>query len=185
MLKLLAVFAACSAALFGQAQAVNLVQGPPPQAWVSLFYYNGSNQITYICTAPSAGGPVTTYSVGGSPAVTNIVVSGGTGTITFGATAQLWVGQKITTAGSATTALNGVYPLLTVSGSTATITTSAADATYTDMTISTAQPRLDQLLWSIQIFTYASGNLATSYWGGTPTGVTVPQNLACSNKGNY
>lgn len=187
MKRLLLTLALAAGSLFAQGQSVNQVQGPPPQAWVSQFYYNGSNQVTYICTAQQSA-PLTTFAIAGTPALTNIVVATDVGTITFGASAQFWVGQQLTVAASTTAALNGTYKVQTVIGSTVTITTAGvADATYNNaaMTVSTVEPLLNASLWSIQVFNYPTANLGTSYWGGLPQGSTVPQGLACSNRGNY
>ncbi len=174
------------ACLYGQGSAVNQTQGPAPSAWVTLLYYNGSNQITYVCAAP-ASAPTTVYAIGATPGLTSIVVATNVGTINLPATAQWWVGQKITVAGSTTSALNGSYILSAVSGTTGTIATSGvADATYNNatMTISTTGPTLDALRWSIQVLTYASGNLATTYWANSvSTGVN--NQLACSSRTSY
>ena len=118
--------------LFAQGQAVNLTLGPAPSAWVSLYWCGtsgtacatGNTNVSYICYSPALSG-TTVYSIGATPALTNIVVASNVGTITFGATAQVWVGQIVTVAGSTTSALNASYRINTVSGSTATITKGA------------------------------------------------------------
>lgn len=187
MLKQLALVLFWTGAAFGQGQAVNQVQGPPPQAWVSQFYYNGSNQVTYICSSPQLA-PLTTFMIGGNPALTNIVVASNTATVTFGASAQFWVGQQLSVSGSTTTALNGTYKALTVSGSTVTFTSAGVgDGTYNNaaMTVLTVEPLLNAPLWSIQVFNYPGANLGTSYWAGNPEGRTVPQGLACSSRATY
>lgn len=187
MVKLFAVFVVCAGLVFGQAQAVNPVSGPPPFGTVQQYYFNGSNQPTYICSS-SQFAPTTTFAIGGSPAFTNIVVLSNVGTITFGATAQFWVGQQLTVAASTTAALNATYKVQTVSGSTVTITTvGVADATYSNaaMTVSTSEPLLNASLWSIQVFNYPTANLGTSYWGGNPQGNTIPAGLKCSDRSNY
>ncbi len=188
MIKRLLALSLFAASLWGQGQgqAVNQVSGPPPFNGVSLYFYNGSNQVIYICNAPSLIFPATTY-YKSSSTLTNIVVLTNVATMNLSATAQFWVGQQFTVAGSATTALNGTYKATAVSGSTVTFTTAGvADATYTDatLTVSTSAPLLNALVWSIQAFSYASTNLATNYFGGNPS-VSVPQGLACSNRANY
>lgn len=187
MFKRLAVFIALSASLvFAQqgSQPVNTVIGPAPYPTVTLYFYSGSS-VTAICYA-NALNPITTF-YRSSNTLTNIVVASNVGTITLSSTAQFWVGQQVTVAGSTTAALNGTYRINTVSGSTATITTVAVgDATYNNaaMTLSTTGPMLNANVWSIQLFTYISTNLTTSYFAGTPS-VTTPQGIACSNRGNY
>ena len=177
-----------SAAAWAQvpAQAVNQTAGAPPFGVVQLFFYSGSNVVN-ICNAASSTNP-TVFAVGGTPALTSVVVATNVGTVNFGAAAQFWVGQQITIAGSTTSALNGAYKVTAVSGTTATITTSGVmDGTYNNgaMTLTTVQPLLNALLWSIEVFTYSGSNVTGIYWAGTPQASTVPQNLACSNRGNY
>jgi len=174
MKRIIASILLFSASLFGQAN------NP-----VYLYFYNGSSQITHICAA-NALQPTTTYTIGALPGMTNVVVATNVGTITLGTTAYLWVGQRITLAGFVTTALNATYTVSAVSGSTATITTSGvADGTYntSGATLSTTGPVLNNSVWSIQIFTYSSTLLATSYFAAG--GVTPSNQLACSNRANY
>jgi len=174
------------ATVFGQT-AVNQSEGPSPSAWVKLLFYNASSQLQYVCYSPSLS-PTTTYAIGGTPALTNIVVLTNSGTINLGATAQWWVGQTITVSGSTTAALNGNYVLSAVSGSTGTITTSGvADATYNNaaMVITTTHPVLNAARWAIQILTYASGNLATTYWAQTSLPGGINTQLACSSRTSY
>lgn len=185
-LRKLLLFALSVSSAFAQGQAVNQVQGPPPTAWVGQDFYNGSNQIIYICYSP-AYAALTTYSVASST-LTSIAVATNVGTVTLSATAQFWVGSRLVVSGSTTSALNGTYKVTAVSGSTVTITTSGvADATYNTaaLVITTNAPLLNAPVWSIQAFTYAAGYLSGSYWGGNPTGITVPQGLACSARASY
>lgn len=171
---------------FGQ-NAVNQTEGPVPSAWVRLLYYNGSSQLQYVCYSPSMA-PTTTYTIGGTPGLTNIVVLTNVGTVNLAATAQWWVGQTITVAGSTTAALNGNYVLSAVSGSTGTIATAGvSDATYNNaaMVITTTQPVLNAARWAIRILTYASSNLATTYWAQTSLPNGVNTGLACSARASY
>lgn len=172
--------------LFGQGSSVSQTAGPPNTSFVTLLFYNGSSQLIYACYSPSLA-PTTTYAIGATPGLTNIVVLTNVGTITFAATAQLWVGQIVTVVGSTTSVLNGTYRISAVSGSTATIATSGvADATYSTaaLAVSTAGPTLDALKWSIQVLTYASTNLATVYWANSAN-LAPNSQLACSNRANY
>jgi hypothetical protein len=179
--------------LLAQGSAVNQTSGPPPQNWVQLFWCGTSmtacaaanTQVSAICYAP-AQVATTTYAIGSNPALTSIVVLTNVGTINFGATAQLWVGQRITVAGSTTSALNGTYRVNAVSGTTATITTSGvANGTYNNaaMTLSTSQPVLNATVWSIQLFPYTDASTNASYFAN---GGTIPtQGLACSTRTTY
>lgn len=184
-MKRVFLFLTACACAFGQGQAINQTSGPPPFDWVTLLYYNGSNQIIYSCYAPAIVTPTTFYVSSGT--LTNVVVASNVGTANFSATAQFWIGQRVTVAGSTTVALNAQYRVATVSGTTITFTTSGvSDGTYATgaLTLSTNGPLLNAALWSIQALTYASGNVSTVFWAGTP-GITVPQNVACSNRANY
>lgn len=162
----------------------NQCGGTNREACVALTFYTGSN-LTAQCFAPqSSPSNANRWSVALSN-LTNIVVATNVGTINFPATAQYWVGMQITVSGSATTALNKTYRVTAVSGTTATITTSGVgDATYTDMTISTNNPVLNQAVWAIQIFTYdGSNNFTGSYWANSSNAVNF--GLACSARATY
>ncbi len=71
--------------------------------------------------------------------VANIVVAPGrsprTATIHFSANPNLRPGYRVTIAGSAATALNSTYPILSASSTAATFETTAMAGTYTDSTI--------------------------------------------------
>lgn len=192
LLTALAILAAMAAK--PQGNPVNQVLNPPPANWVYLYWCGtgmttcgtGNTNVTAICMAPAATSLATVFAIGSTPALTNIVVASNVGTITFGATAQVWVGQRVTVAASTTSALNGTYRINTVSGSTATITTSGvADATYSNaaMTLSTTGPLLNAALWAIQVFTYTNASANASYYASG--GIQITQGLACSNRTTY
>lgn len=185
MKRIIAALLCAVSLLAQQGSAVNQVSGPTPNNGVYLYFYNGSSQITHICFA-NAVQPATTYTIGALPGLTSVVVLTNVGTINLATTAYLWVGQRITLAGFALTALNGTYTISAVSGSTATIATSGvADATYTTSgaTLATTGPVLNNNVWNIQIFTYASTLLATSYYAGG--GIGPNNQLACSSRASY
>jgi hypothetical protein len=174
-----------------QGQPVNQVLAPPPQNYIQLFFCgtgftacaNGNTNVTAICLAPAWNTVKTTYIV--PTTLTNIVVSSNVGTITFVA-AQPFLHQWITVAGSSTTALNGTYLIQTQNGVTPTITTSGvSNATYTDMTISTQQPTMDQAAWSIQLFFYTNASVNAILYAGNPVNPQVPQGLKCSSVASY
>lgn len=184
---LAALLALCVSAFAQQGSSVNQVNGFPNNAGTYLYFYNGSNQVTTICYAPQLTSQPTVYTIGATPGLVSIAVSSNTATATFSATAQLWVGQQITVSASGTTALNGTYKTLTVSGSTATFTTSGvSDGTYNTAgtKLSTSNPVLNANVWAIQVFTYVSTNLTGSYYAGAAN-TSVPNQLACSNRANY
>lgn len=193
-IQLCAAVCAMASAALGQGTAVNQSLGPPPTNWVTLYWCgtgmtacaSGNTQVSAICAAPALA-PTTTYAIGSTPGLTNIVVSTNVGTITFATTAQVWVGMRVTVAGSTTAALNGTYRVNTVSGSTATITTSGvADATYNNaaMTVATSGPILGASTWSILLLPFTDTSVNASYYAGGAT-VGVPSALACSSRTSY
>lgn len=157
--------------------------GQSPVNPVTQEFYDISGNLIYICNAEAFQNPIT-FPAGGT--LTNVVVLTNVGTITFSSTSFLWVGARITLSGSATSALNGVYKITTVSGSTATIATAGvANATYTDASLTTNSPLLNLLQWSIQVFSYNGSNQLTgSYWAGTAS-TAIPRGLACSARTSY
>lgn len=195
MRKSLCLLILSASLMFGQAQAVNVVSGPPPYNWPGLFFYSGSNLI-YACYAPGYSFSPFLWDVADS-SLTNIVVAANVGTITFGGVNQTWPGMIIVVTGSTTPALNGTYkitgPNLSatsgVSGSTATIATSGvSNGTYTNaaLVITTNVPPLNAKAWSINVLSYnATPSIQASYWAGLPSGPNVPQGLQCSNRANY
>lgn len=188
---ILALAVLAIAMAWSQGQPVNQVISPPPQNYIQLFWCGsgmttcgtGNTNVTAICLAPAWNTQATTYIVPGT--LTSIAVSSNVGTITF-PTAQPFLHQWITVAGSATTALNGTYTIATTNGTTPTITTSGvSNGTYTDMTISTHQPTMDLLAWSIQLFFYTNSSVNAIVYGGNPVNQAVPQGLACSSRTTY
>lgn len=172
-MRLLCLFLAALPLAFGQGQAVSQVDDPPPTGVVQLLFYDGSNNLQYVCYARQDQQRSTAQTY------TNVVVSGGVGTVT--ATAhKLWVGARVTLAGSATTALNGTYSVLTAAdANTYTISTAAANATYTDATITTTSPLTSAAQWAIKKLVYNGSNYLTNvFWQASSTGY----GLACDNR---
>lgn len=155
-------------ALAQQGGTVALSKGNPTDAFTILYYYDGSNNLQYICKTP-AFRTAQSYTWGVTAALnqgtlTSIVVLTNVGTVTTSADHGLAVGNLVVVSGSTTAALNGTYVIQTVPTSTTfTITTSGvANATYNNaaMTMTTTAPRTTATGWSIEKFTYdASSNL--------------------------
>lgn len=148
------------------------------------YFYDGSNNLIYICSSPQTKQIASTFSVAAST-LTNISVATNVGTITFSSTSYLWKGAIVTVSGSATSALNATYKITAVSGSTATVTTSGvSDGTYNDSTLvlATSSPLLNETLWTIQAYTYTGTTLDGSYTASSSSGATA---LACSNRASY
>jgi hypothetical protein len=166
---------------------VNQVDAPPIDPYTHLYFYDGSNNLIYECRSPQnqfnnnlPGNPGYFSVAQGN--LTNIVVAAGTATINFPSTSFMWVGMQVVVAGSATTALNGTYKILTVSGSTATFTTAAGNGTYVDASVSTLSPQVNQAVWAIHAFVYVGTTVQSSYWAG---GVSQGKGVACSNRANF
>lgn len=130
-----------------------------------LFYYDGSNNLTYVCMA----GPLQpSFSwTRSATTLTSIVDSGSTSTVTTSTAHGLQVGNQITISGATVaTALNGSYVIQTVGATTSfTITTSGVgDGTFTESTlaVATTAPRSNALIWTILKMSYNGSNLLTN-----------------------
>lgn len=166
----------------------------PPSQTITEVFYDASSNTRYTCTAPailpySAYTPAlpSTISIAAG-SLTNIVVSGGTATVTVSSTSSWNAGtyddMSIVVSGSATTALNGAYVVTSQNTQTTTFTftTTASNGTYTDSTlqISTNNPLLTQLAWSLTVFTYDSSSRTTGILQ-----VNAGYQFACSSRSNY
>jgi len=146
---------------------VNQSSGPPVSAWTTLYFYDGSSNLEYICHArPNQAEKVFARS---DNSLTNIVVSSDVATATTAANHGLQVGNKIVVSGATVDAdLNGTYIIATVpSPTTFTFATvDVADATYTESTLQfvTTAPRSTEPIWAIQRYQYSAGNLSVLQW---------------------
>jgi hypothetical protein len=150
----------------------------PFSAPTEFFDYDGSSNLIYICYAAPSGlaSDIANYSYSSSVTggtLTSIVVSGNTATATTATAHGLMARQVTAVSGSTTSALNAVYTILTVpSTTTFTFTTAAVgDGTYNNgaLTLSGVAPLLTSPIWSIEAFTYVSGNLVGINWAnGAP-----------------
>jgi len=170
-------------------QSTNQVAALPNEPWVKLLFYDGSNNLQYICAAKAIQ-PTTTYSVAAGN-LTNIVVTGNT-TATITATGhKLYVGARLVITGSATTTLNGTFSAVTAAdANTLTITVpSTTNATYTDMTITTVNPLTSAKVWGIEVLTNPSNLLSSVYFAltnGAPAfGSGMQYADACDSRGKY
>lgn len=194
MKRLLIALALCACA-FGQ-NITRVSDRPAPDATEDLYFYDGSANLEYICTADA---PSVTSVFGvtasnsnqprtsiASVSITSIADSGTTATVTFSGAHGLAVGHRIVVSGVTTdTDLNGTYSVATVADSTHVTFTSAnvTDATYTDadLIITTNAPRTNANVWSIRKFSYTSSAINRGRWlYGTPSG-----NLACDSRTTY
>lgn len=154
---------------------VNESGGPPVEPWSSLNYYDGSNQLIYVCQARSVQ-PTYIFTIAGST-LTDVAVASNVGTATTASAHGLQVGNSFTIYESTVdTDLNATYVVATVSSTTTfTFTTvDVADATYTDafMKLSTTAPRSSAANWAIIRYTYTSSNLTAVAWAGGTTADT-------------
>lgn len=176
-----------AAAAFGQSGSpVNQVADPPASAVIQQFFYDGSNNLNYICWARQFQ-PNATSVMRSDSSLTNIVVASNVGTVTTANPHGLYVGARVTLTGATVdTDLNGVYKVATVGSTTTyTITTiNVSNATYNESTlaISTNSPLLTSTVWAIEALTYNGSNFVTGkFWGGAATSYT----LACTARTAY
>ncbi len=176
----------------GSGLAVNQVGLPVPFPTVVEYFFDGNNLVQYICTAQQIQSPTSVQFADTS--LTSIVVATNVATVTTAAAHNLYVGARVKTTGSATTALNNTYTVATVPSSTTyTFTTSGVgDATYTTgLVVTTSNPLLNASVWAIQIFTNSgpSNAVADSHFAIPTVGLNqssqTPQHLACSNRAQY
>jgi hypothetical protein len=141
---------------------VNVSEGPPIIGYTQLYFYDGSNNLEYVCSAKSLQ-PEFQW-LRSDTTLTSIVDSSNTSTITTSSAHGLSVGNLITIRGATVDAdLNGTYYVQSVNSSTTfTITTSnVTDATYNESTlvISTNAPRSTANIWSILKISYNGTNM--------------------------
>jgi hypothetical protein len=161
-----------------------------------LFFYDGSGNLQYICSAQpqQSGQHQTTFAIsnttltptnatGNILALTNVVVSSTTATATTVANHGLQVGNQIVVTDPQTPALAGTYYIQTVGSSTTfTFTVSGVTGgTYTDagLTIFTNAPRSSDSVWAIQKFTYNGSNQVTNSQSNIGAGSFT---ATCNNK---
>jgi len=190
MRSIVAILLICVLAPFVAAQdgsVVNLSEGPPVVPWSKVYSYDGSSNLEYACYTRPFNLPSRSWTVAGST-LTSIAVSSNTATATFASASGLQPGNAIEVAGETVdTDLNGVYVLLTASGTTATFTTaSVSNGTYNAATLSLAStaPRTIDEIWTVQRNTYNSGNITSSRWasGKISSGAIVRSDrFACTD----
>ena len=174
---ILTLLAIAASMLAQDGTAVNISPSPPSRPWTSLFFYDGSSSIEYICKADAVQPPFSWTKA--ATTLTNIVVATNVGTVTFSAAHGLNPGNRIAVSGASVDSdLNGNYYVQTVpTASTLTITTaSVADATYTEagLVVTTSAPRTTAAIWTITKFSYS---------GSVPTmDQTSPHGQVCDNR---
>jgi hypothetical protein len=175
--------------LAGQTSNVKISQEPPPLAVVKQFYYDGSNNLTYVCSAKQNN--VTTAWRRSNSTLTSIVVTTNTAVATTASAHGLYIGARVTVSGATVdTDLNGTYTITAVSDTgpyTFTFTTSGvtgAPTTYNESTLAatTTYPVLTSAVWAIQVLIYNASNLVTgTYFANSNVGY----GLACSARTTY
>jgi len=129
--------------LAAEGPVVNQSAGPPPTAWTTLYFYDGSSNLEYVCYADPDQPTVTFGEVAvtfarSDTTLTDITDSGNTSTATTAAAHYLPVGATVVVSGATVDAdLNGTYTVVTVpSNVTFTFTTAdVSDAAYTESTL--------------------------------------------------
>jgi hypothetical protein len=156
-------------------QSVNVV----PSNYTTFFEYNSLGNPLYRCRAASTQA-TSSFSVAYGTLV-NVVVSGTVGTINFASAHGFLPGYKLIISGSATTALNGTYRVITSdpAATSLTITVTAAGGTYSDMTISTDTALMTKPVWAIQYFYWVGDQ---NQFKGWTNGNQNAQNQICANR---
>jgi hypothetical protein len=168
---------------------VNPTSGPPTEPVVKLLFYDGANNLNYLCSALQIQPQAVSFSVAAGT-LTNIVVASSTATATTVAANKYYAKIRINVAGSATSALNGNYTVTSVTTNTLVFTTSGvSDGTYTDATIATQFPQTSTPVWSIQSMPYNS-TLLQSLTYAQPLALmqpksSTPSNLKCDDRASY
>jgi hypothetical protein len=175
---------ATTATVTAQTGSASVSLGTPNSPEVKRFFYDGSDNLKYVCVGLQKSGATTLKR--SDSTLTNIVVSSNTATVTSAADHYLYPGVRITISGATVdTDLNGSYTILTSAASTTfTFTTaSVADATYNEagLVITTTFPKLNALKWAIQVYTYLSTALTGSHWAES----AVSYNMKCSDRASY
>lgn len=169
-----------ASAVWGQT-IVNPTQGPPPDAFTTLLYYDGSNNVEYACKAKAIQ-PSFSWTRSATT-LTNIIVATNVGTATTSSAHGLAVGNPVTVSGATVdTDLNGTYYVQTIGSSTTfTITTaSVADATYNESTlaVATVAPRTTAAVWDIVHYNYTTSYVSAIQKAGGKAGL----NSICANR---
>lgn len=169
---------------------VSQVDTPPPAPVFFLYFYDGSNNVTSICSALQIQPVITTFKISDTT-LTNIVVASNVATATA-PNNKLYANIRIAVAGSATTALNGNYTVTSQTTNTLVFTTSGvSDGTYTDagLSIQTRQPRTSDAKWAIKLFPNSGGLIQNIHWA-LPDPLVAPSSkppmtAKCDDRGNY
>lgn len=168
---------------------VNPSSGPPGGGpWHSLFFYDASSNLTYMCWALPGNTTVTWLS---ATTLTSVVDSSNTSTVTTSTAHGLTIGARVVLSGfTGDTDLNATYEVLTVpTTSTFTITTAnVTDGTYNLAggekvgVLSTTALQDTGSYWSIQRMVYDTSNrlIAQKWADGTKAPVK-----ACASRAGY
>lgn len=168
----------CPAIAFAQqGPNVNQTDGPPMRAFSKRLFYDGTNNLEYVCIADSVSRLTRDLVITGATNATPIVI---TTSVAHGLASGAFV--KITgVAGN--TAANGNWIITVASSTTFSLNTSVGNGVYTSGgTIETQAPRTSQPVWAVQKFVYTAGNLSASYWARASTALgTVCDDRASSS----
>jgi len=146
---------------------VNQSIGPPVTAWTVLYFYDGSDNLEFVCFARPVQ-PEKTFARSDA-SLTSIAVSTNVATATTAAAHGLQIGNKIVVSGATVDAdLNGTYIIASVPSSTTFTfaTASVSDGTYTEATLQfvTTAPRTSEPIWAVSRYQYSTGKLTHSQW---------------------
>lgn len=142
-MRFIALLVIATFSALAEGPVVNQSAGPPPTAYTTLYSYDGSDNLEYICKAkpnqPTATfGEVAVTFARSDSTLTNITDSSNTSTATTAAAHYFAAGATVVVSGATVDAdLNGTYTILTVpSNVTFTFTTAdVSDAAYVESSL--------------------------------------------------
>lgn len=143
----------------GQTPNVVISQQPPETPQTVKMFYNGSNQIEYVCKANGWKTQAQWSTSAGT--LIQIQVTSGTATVTTSSSHGVIVGTELVISGSNTSGVNGSYVVTSVGTLTMTLNKSMPDGTYSDnsLRVTVTQPKTSAAVWTIQKFLYSGSNL--------------------------
>jgi hypothetical protein len=203
LIRLLLLAVCFGIAAFGQV-GVQISDLPVKESTEELFYRDGSSNTEYICTArgtqPTADVWTRSASTSrqqnapatlGQGTLTSIVVLTNVATVTTSVAHGYAVGHWVTVSGATVdtdlnnSAASGRYKIASVpNGTTFTFATSSvADATYTESTLSLSStaPRTNALVWAIRKMFYTSTSIDRS----APAQGSLAMDKSCDSRTSY
>lgn len=189
----------CALATAQEGATVNQTVGPPNSGWQTVFFYDGSSNLEYICYARSSQPErtITVSTASNANPVSFTATAHGLGAYGTHSAASLAPLVKITGGTGNWAAVNGTWKATVTSADAFTI---AVDSTSFGaygsqaLTVTTRSPRTTDAVWSIKRFFYdGSNNLIGVGWAAAAGGASATTasgggsgtDKQCSARANY